>query len=113
MLQIKNVNKKEIYIILLITFDAKLCVLAKQCGAMTTLGCMEKIPCLWVRQDRKSLWVTALLSKERWGATLGREQQKLKRTSTWHGRKNTLKFNSPCVYYGVAKIGDDQVMNES
>ncbi len=24
--------------------------------------------------------------------------------------ENTLKFNSPCVYYGVAKIGDEQVM---
>ncbi len=22
--------------------------------------------------------------------------------------KNTLKFNSPCVYHGVAKIGDER-----
>ncbi len=82
-------------------------MLAKQCGAMTTLGCTEKIPCLWVQQE--SLQVTALLSEERWGAVLGREQQKGKRTSVWHRRKNMLKFNSPCVYYRVAKIGDDQV----
>jgi len=58
----------------------------------------------------KSFQVTALLSKERWGATLGREQQKGERTSMWHRRKNMLKFNSPCVYYRVVKIGDDQVM---
>src|SRR6266702_1173430 len=52
-IKIKNVNKKEIYIILLVAFDTKSCVLAKQCGAVTTSGCMEKIPCLWVQQDRK------------------------------------------------------------
>jgi len=57
-----------------------------------------------------SLRVTAFLSEERWGAAPGREQQKGKRTGAWYGRKNTLQFNSPCVYYGVAKIGDEQVM---
>ena len=49
-----------------------------------------------------------MLSEERWGAAPGREQQKGKRTGAWHGRKNMLKFNSPCVYYGVAKIGDER-----
>src|SRR6266702_6901842 len=57
----KKVNKKEIYIIILVAFDAKSCVLAKQRGAVTTSGCTEKIPCSWVRQDRKNIHIVAIV----------------------------------------------------
>ena len=37
------------------------------------------------------------------GAAKGKKDRRVAR------EENTLKFNSPCVYYGVAKIGDEQV----
>ena len=56
-------------------------MLAKQRGAVTTSGCAEKIPCSWVRQDRKNIHIVAIVLYYNYGCHKRRSESGVSGTS--------------------------------